>query len=141
MTRFINPSFPTVHPGVVRLEAAAHQARQLRRRLSGGRGLASLLLSSMVAAVVVTAYQVMDTVAEGHLLVIWTGAWLAAFAALAMLASPARALSAGIKSRLDAWSRRVAQQRAEQRMWAIARTDARLMADLQVAMTRAQTAK
>jgi len=138
MTRFINPSFPTEHPGVVRLESVAEQARQLRRSLSGGRGLASLLLSSMVAAVVVAAYQVMDTVAEGHLLVIWTGAWLAAFAALAMLAGPARALSAGIRSRLDAWSHRVARQRAEQRMWAIARTDARLLADLQVALTRAR---
>lgn len=138
MTRFVNPSFPTEHPGVVRLEAAADHARQLRRRLSGGRGLATVLLSAMAAAVLVTAYQVMDTVAEGHLLVIWTGAWLAAFAALALLASPARAMSAGIRSRLDAWSRRVAQDRAKQRMWAIARTDARLMADLQVAKTRAE---
>lgn len=138
MTRFVNPSFPTEHPGVIRLEAAADHVRQLRRSLSGGRGLATVLLSAMGAAVLVTAYQVMDTVAEGHLLVIWTGAWLAAFAALALLASPARAMSAGIRSRLDAWSRRVAQDRAKKRMWAIARTDARLMADLQVARTRAE---
>jgi hypothetical protein len=37
---------------------------------------------------------------------------------------------------LDAWSARVAQRRADERLWAIAQTDARLMADLQGAMNR-----
>lgn len=137
MTSFVTPSFPTEHSGVVRMEAAAHNARELSRSLSGGRGLASVLLSAMAAAVLVAAYQIMDTVAEGHLLVIWTGAWLAAFVALALLAGTSRSLAAGLKFRLDAWSRRVAQARAEERLWAIAQSDVRVMADLQAAMQRA----
>jgi len=136
MTRFVTPRFPTEHPGVVRLEAAAEGALTLRRRLSGGRGLATVLLSAIVAAVAVAADQIMDSVAEGHLLVIWTGAWLAAFAALALLADASRSLAAALKSRLDAWSARVAQSRAERRLWAMAQTDPRVMADLQAAMQR-----
>jgi hypothetical protein len=135
MTSFVTPSFPTEHLGVARLEAAAEGLRALRHRLSGGRGLASVLLSAMAAAVLVAAYQVMDTV---QLLVIWTGAWLAAFAALALLAGASRSLAAALKGRLDAWSARVARARADERLWAIARSDARVMADLQAAMQRAE---
>ena len=136
MTRFVATAFPTEHPGVARLEAAAGQARVLARQFSGGRGLATALLSAMAAAVVVAAYQVMDSVAEGHLLVIWTGAWLATFAALALLAGSARRLAAGLKTGLDAWSHRLAQSRAEARLWAIAQRDPRVMADLQAALAR-----
>lgn len=136
MTSFVNPNFPSEHPGVVRLEAAAEGARQLRHNLAGGRGLASVLLSAIVAAVAVAADQIMDSVAEGHLLVIWTGAWLAAFAALALLAGTSLRIATGLKSRLDAWSARVAQSRAEQRLWAMAQSDRRVMADLQAAMMR-----
>lgn len=136
MSRFIDPSFPTEHPGVIRLEAAAQGARQLGRSLSQGQGLAALLLSAIVAAMLATAYQVMDSVAEGQLLVIWTAAWLVTFAALALLASAARAGLRRIKAGLDAWSVERARARAEQRLWAIARTDARVMADLRAAMAR-----
>ena len=138
MTRFVAPAFPTEHPGVARLEAAAGGARELGRKLSGGRGLATVLLSAMAAAVLVAAYQVMDTVAEGHLLVIWTGAWLAAFAALALLADTSRDMATALKSRLDAWSAGVARRRAEERLWALARTDRRVMADLQAAIQRGE---
>ena len=138
MTHFVTPTFPTEHPGVVRMEAAAHNARELGRSLSGGRGLATVLLSAMAAAVLVAAYQVMDTVAEGHLLVIWTGAWLAAFAALALLAGTSRSLAAAMKTRLDAWSRRIAHRRAEARLWAIAQNDYRVMSDLQAAIARSR---
>jgi hypothetical protein len=136
MTSFVNPHFPTEHPGVVRLQAAAAGVRQLRRNFAGGRGLATVLLSAVVAAVAVAADQIMDSVAEGQLLVIWTGAWLAAFAALALLAGPTLRLASSIKSRLDAWSARVAQSRAEKRLWSMAQSDRRVMADLQAAMMR-----
>lgn len=136
MTRFVNVTHPTEHPGVARLEAAAQGALRLRHNLGSGRGLATVLLSAIVAAVVVAADQIMDSVAEGHLLVIWTGAWLAAFAALALLADASRSLADSLKSRLDAWSARLAQSRADQRMWAMAQSDRRLMTELQVAMQR-----
>jgi len=37
---------------------------------------------------------------------------------------------------LDAWSSRMAQRRSDERLWAIAQTDARLMAELQTAISR-----
>jgi hypothetical protein len=37
---------------------------------------------------------------------------------------------------LDAWSARLAQSRSDERLWAIAQTDARLMSELQTAMYR-----
>lgn len=138
MTRFVTPSFPTEHQGVNRMEAAAESAMKLSQRLSATRVTSAVLLVSMTAAVLVAAYKVMDTLAEGHLLVLWTGAWLAAFAALPLLAGALRTLSAGLKLRLDAWSRRLAQARAERRLWAIAEQDPRVMADLQAAMSRSE---
>ena len=138
MTSFVTPSFPTEHQGVKRMEAAAESAMNLGQRLSAARVLSAVLLVSMVTAVLVAAYEVMDTVAEGHLLVLWTGAWLAAFAALPLLAVALRNLSAGLKPRLDAWSYRLAQARAERRLWAIAEQDPRVMADLQAAMSRSE---
>ena len=138
MTSFVTPSFPAEHQGVKRMEAAAESAMNLSQRLSAARMLPAVLLVSMAAAVLVAAYQVMDTVTEGHLLVIWTGAWLAAFAALPLLAGSLRTLAAGLKPRLDAWSYRLAQARAERRLWAIAEQDPRVMADLQAAMSRSE---
>jgi hypothetical protein len=44
-----------------------------------------------------------------------------------------------IKNSLDAWSAKMAQHRADDRMWAMAQTDARLMADLQSAIGRDET--
>ena len=84
----------------------------------------------------VAAYEVMDTVAEGHLLVLWTALWVAAFAALALFANNARRLTASLKAGLDTWSSAIAQGRADQRLWAIAKSDPRIMADLQVALQR-----
>jgi hypothetical protein len=41
-------------------------------------------------------------------------------------------------SALDAWSERVAQERADERLWLIAQSDARVMADLKNAMARGE---
>jgi len=137
MTSFVNVKYSNQHPGVVRVESAIDAAKQLGHSFYGVRGVATLLLSAFAAAIMVVAYQVMDSVAEGHLLVIWIAMWGVAFAALALFASTARSLAQRLKSSLDAWSRSIAEARADQRLWAMARTDARVMADLQSAMTRA----
>ena len=139
MTQFVQIDYSTTHPGVERLETAISAAKQVRAGFSGTRGLAKLLLSAVAAAVMVVAYQVMDTVAEGQLLVIWTGLWAAAFAALALCAGTARRVALRVKSSLDDWSRAVAEAKADERLWKIARTDARVMADLQAAASRADT--
>jgi hypothetical protein len=140
MTSFVNVSHLAEHPGVVRAEAALAAAGQLKKRISGTRSLATLLLSAMVAAAMVVAYQVMDSVAEGHLLVVWIALWAVAFAALALFASTTRRLAARTLSGLNDWSHAIAQGRADVRLWEAARADPRVMADLQAAITRQEAA-
>ena len=138
MTSFVHLDHATQHPGVARVESAIDAAQHVRRSFSGARGLSTLLLSAMAAAVMVVAYQVMDTMAEGHMLVMWIALWAVAFAVLAAFASSARTLSCAILRGLDAWSARSAQTRSDQRLWAMARADSRVMNDLQSAMTRSE---
>lgn len=139
MTSFIHLEYSTQHPGVARVESAIDAAQQLRRGFSGTRGLAKLLLSAIVAAALVVAYQVMDSMAEGHLLVLWIAMWAVAFVALAAFAGAARIMAVRLKNNLDGWSRNVAAKRADERLWAMAKTDSRVMADLQCAISRNET--
>ena len=136
MTSFIDIKYPARHHGADRLESAMDTAQQVSEDLAGTRGLATLLLSGMVAAVMVVAYQVMDSVAEGHLLVMWVTLWAAAFGVIAVFAGAARNLAVQLGAGLDSWSRSLAEARADQRLWDAARNDHRVMADLQSAMLR-----
>ena len=136
MTSFVTIKYSTQHPGVARAESAIEAVKQLRQGFSGTRGLATLLLSAMAAAIMVVAYQVMDSVTEGHLLVMWIALWAVAFAVLAVFANTARHMAASLKAGLNDWSRSLAEARADQRLWATAKADARVMADLQAAMAR-----
>ena len=138
MTSFVHLEYSTKHPGVARVESAIDAAQHLRQGFSGSRGLAKLLLSAIAAAVMVAAYQVMDSLAEGHLLVMWVGLWAVAFVALAVFANTTRQLAAHIKAGLDGWSRRLAEARADERLWAMAKVDPRVMADLQHAIMRSE---
>lgn len=138
MTSFVNIKYSTQHPGVARAESAFGAVRQLAHAFSGTRGLATLLLSAIAAAVMVVAYQVMDSVTEGHLLVMWIAVWAVAFAVLAIFAGAARNAAVSLKAGLDGWSRSLAEARADQRLWQAAKNDSRVMADLQMALLRAQ---
>ena len=138
MTSFVNIKYSTQHPGVVRAESAFGAVRQLAHAFTGTRGLATLLLSAIAAAVMVVAYQVMDSVTEGHLLVMWIGVWAIAFVALALFATAARNAAVSLKAGLDGWSRSLAEARADQRLWQAAKNDPRVMADLQMALLRGQ---
>ena len=136
MTSFVNIEYSKDHPGVVRIASAIESAQHVGRSFPGRRGVATLLLSAMVAAVMVVAYQVMDSMAEGHLLVMWIALWAAAFVSLAVFAIPARHLATRLKVGLDDWSRALAEARADELLWAAAKSDARVMADLQAAASR-----
>jgi hypothetical protein len=70
------------------------------------------------------------------MLVAWVVLWAVAFTAVGLLAGSMRHLAAKLMSSLDAWSANLAQRRADERLWAIAQTDARLMAELQSALSR-----
>jgi hypothetical protein len=136
MTSFVHLEYSNSHPGVARVEAAMQAAQQIKRSFSGSRGLATVLVSAIAAAVMVVAYQLMDSLAEGHLLVLWVGMWAVAFATLATFAGTARLLATNLKAALDGWSRNIAVKRADERLWAMAKTDARVMNDLQAAITK-----
>lgn len=140
MTTFVHLEYSNQHSGVVRVEAAIESvsasARQIKRSFSTTHSLATLLLSAIAAAVIVVAYQVVQTMADGHLLALWIGMWAVAFVALAAFSRSARHLAVRTKAGLDSWSRNVAIKRADDRLWAMAKTDTRLMADLQAAISR-----
>ena len=138
MTSFVNIDYSRQHPGVTRVESAIDAAQLIRRTFTGKRALTTLLLSAMAAAVMVAANEVIDTVAEGHLLVMWIGLWAVAFVTLALFAGTAGHLASSLKAGLDGWSSTLAQARADERLWAIATQDARVMSDLQAAMTRSE---
>ncbi|MEO7159822.1 MAG: hypothetical protein ABJA84_00250 [Polaromonas sp.] len=138
MTSFVNTSHSAEHHGANRVESAMDAVQQMRQGFSGTRGLATLLLSAMAAAVMVVADQVMDSVAEGHLLMMWIALWAVAFAALAFFAGAARQIAVRTKNSLDAWSRNLAEARADQRLWALAKADPRVMSDLQMAIMRSE---
>ncbi len=61
----------------------------------------------------------------------------AVLAALAAVGRPAACLADGIGARLAAWQQARREARADARIWNLAQTDARLMADLSRAMSSA----
>ena len=138
MTSFIQPSFPTEHAGVVRVEAALSAAGALRRGFDSTKGLSTMLLAAMVSALLVVADQLIETWADGHLMVAWIALWLVGFAAIAIFAGAARRLAAAAMASLDEWSRAIADARADERLWRLAKGDPRVMADLQAAITRSE---
>ena len=139
MTSFVHIEYPTTHPGVERFKSVVAAAAEFRKNFNGTRGLAGVLLAAMVSALVVVADQLVDTWAEGHLMVAWVLLWAVAFAAIALLAPTSKRFAGSLVRALDAWSRRVARERADDRLWELAQTDPRVMADLRAAMTRAES--
>ena len=136
MTTFMRTAFPTRHMGVERAEAAIAAARNLRIGFDSAKGLATMLLAAIVSALLVVADQLLETWADGHLLAAWVAMWALGFVAIALLAGTVRRFSAMLVGALDDWAAGMAQARADERLWSIALKDARLMSDLQAALSR-----
>jgi hypothetical protein len=136
MTSLIQSSFSTAQTGAARLESAASSSRNLAERFDSAKGLSAVLLAAIVSALVVAADQLVDNWGDEHLLAAWATVWAVGFAAMALFAGSARRVAGRIVLSLDAWSLRQARARADQRLWATALRDPRIMADLQVAMGR-----
>ena len=77
-----------------------------------------------------------DTWAEDHLLAAWVALWAVVFAAVGLFAGVSKTVAVQLKAGLDHLASKMAQRRSDERLWAIAQTDARLMSDLQIAMSR-----
>lgn len=138
MTSFVQPSFPEHHAGIERAEHAVENVTRAVRDFDGARGLATFLLAAVVSALLFAANQMMESWADGHLLAAWMALWTVAFAALALLASPIRRAVQWFKQDATrtlvqgfaAWKVRRAARIADEKMWAYARLDPRLMADI-----------
>lgn len=104
---------------------------------SSSKTLANLLLTAGVAALVVGVDQLIDNWAESHVVAAWLALWAVAVLAIVVLRGLTRHLAQNLMTGLDAWSAHVARCRADERLWLLAKSDPRLMSDLQVAMDRA----
>lgn len=130
MSRFVHVEYSTVHGGVERFERAAETISEAVRTFDGARGLATLLLAAIVAALAVVANELVETWTDGHLLAAWVALWAVAFATIGLFASPLRRASRSLRTRLRAFSARRQQDADDRRLWDSALTDARVMADL-----------
>jgi hypothetical protein len=104
---------------------------------TSAKALSTLLLAAGVAALVVMTDQMIDDWAETHVLASWLALWAVAVLAIAALRGVSRVLAQNVMANLDGWSAHVARRRSDQRLWAMAQTDSRMMRDLQTAMDRA----
>ncbi len=102
--------------------------------------LAGLLSAAVLAALLVVADQLIDSWAEGHLLLAWVMLWSALFAGLAVLARPLRIASVATALALENWLAARAQARHEQAVWEIALQDPRMLQELRAAHARSAQA-
>jgi hypothetical protein len=136
MSTFIQSSYRTQHVGATRIEPATTAAGALYRGIDSTKSLSAMLLAFMVSALLVVADQLIGAWADGHIMLAWMAMWLVCFASLALFAGSARKVAVLLVGSLDAWSVRVARSRADARLWVIAKSDPRVMADLNAAMMR-----
>lgn len=136
MASFIHIDQPLQHTGVVRAQEAAESIRNVAHSFDGARGAATLLLAAIVSALLVVANRVIDTWSDGHLLLAWIALWCVAFASLALLAAPMRRAGVNLRNGWKAWKESRKAFKEDQKLWNIAMTDARVMADLSRAMSR-----
>ena len=135
MTNFVQPSFPSHHEGIERVGEAIDSATVAYRKFDGACGLATFLLAAVVSGLMLAANQLIDTWADGHLLVAWVALWSIAFAVLALAADPIRRAVLSMKefngsAFYAAWSARRKARINDEKMWDYARQDSRLMADI-----------
>jgi hypothetical protein len=99
--------------------------------------LATVLLAGGVSALLVLTDRLLDGWAQSHLVAAWLALWAVAVLAIVFLRGLTRVLAQNLMTHLDTWSAQLARRRADQRLWAMAQNDPRLMRDLEVAMDRA----
>jgi hypothetical protein len=137
---FAHVDYPSQHPGVARGERLGELLMALTRGFDGARASASLLLAALVAAVLAVANEVVHTWTDGHLLAAWIALWAIAFAALALLAAPAARTAAATREALRQWAAARKRRIADDHLWQVALRDARVMAEINRAMTSAAVA-
>jgi hypothetical protein len=100
--------------------------------------LAGLLSASVFAALLAVADQVIDSWADGHMLVAWVMLWLSIFGGLALLTRPMRRASTASALWLQTRVAALAQSRREAALWDLAMHDPRMLQELRAAKARSQ---
>ena len=104
------------------------------------RGLALMLLTAIVAAMLVVADSVIDSYTDGHLLAAWIALWATAFTGLAFLGDTATRLAATLTVSLRNWKQLRRQRLSDASFIALAERDPRIMTELRAAVERAEAA-
>lgn len=130
---FFYTDIPTEHTGVQRVERAAEH---LHETFAGKRSGNRLVLAALVAGVLAVASQWVESVAGSqHWIAGWALLWVVAFASIALLAAPAQTLTSRLRTLRQTWSEQARRAEEDDRTWSYALLDARLMADLNRAMS------
>jgi hypothetical protein len=137
MARYVHPYFAPRGAQARGFDRPLGQTRS-KLGLARSRTLAGMLLAAIVAALLVVAEQLIETWADGHLLVVWVALWTVAFTALALLAPSLRQGTSAVVALLTRWDAARAQHRSDNALWALAQQDTRVMRDLQVASMRCE---
>jgi hypothetical protein len=139
MTSFVHTDFPTTHASIARVEAALEAARQFRARFSGARGLVALLLAGAFSALVVVADRLVNSWADGQIVMAWIGLWVLFSGAVLLFAEASQGWSEQAGRAIDEWVRARKRRLEDERTWGFALADPRFMRELQVARCRAET--
>ena len=115
---------------LLRPSAAAKKSEEKSRPLAG------MLLAAGMAALLVTADQVINSWTDGHILAAWVALWTVTFSALAILATPLSKMSNASAAWLGAQLQARKARREEAEMWELANQDPRVMADIRMAWAR-----
>lgn len=100
------------------------------------RFLATALLAAVVTAVLLATERWLGGWAESHLVAAWLALWGVAVLAIVLLRGLTRLLAQRLMAHLDAWSAGLARRRADERLWAMARQDPRMLRELEMAIGR-----
>ena len=133
MQNLVHASQVPNHRGVMRLENADAALRATAGRLFNAKTLAGPLVAAALAASVIVAEQIINTWADGQLLLAWLALWFMLFAAFALFSEAVFGWSEMLGAAIGHWSDKGAQQAADAQVWQVARTDHRVMADLRAA--------
>jgi len=136
MSKFVQVEFSPRHEGVERMEIAVSYLRSRSWGYAVPRMEAGILVSAGIAALVVTAGQLIESIGDGHLLALWLALWVVGFVAMVFLSRPMAQLIRGF---LAAWRTRQQVRAALARdmcYWQSALDDDRIMADIRGAMAR-----
>ncbi len=138
MYRFAHTDFSPTHGGVQRLTDSFGLVRRFAATLPRAKGLPGVLVAGGVAAAIVVADQIVSAWADGHLLLAWVAMWVVVFTLLALFSDAIGAWPTALRQRIAASMQASAQRAEDERTWAVAQSDPRVMAELQNALTRAQ---